>query len=181
MAAMASSTIIRSRARHAVFTARRVSHSAQLTFYIAHELGHIALGHVNGNDAIVEDLDTSAEGDQNQSSTDDEELAADRYALELLTGSPEFHVTHALSAGSPAELARVAIEAGPILGVDPALLALCFARSTNKWGLAMASLRKIGDPNRPAGRIVNQALRSQIEVGELSHEEVSYLDAVASV
>ena len=52
-----------------------------LLFHLAHELGHIALGHVDANGAIVD-----TEIAKNDDVRDDDEVAADELALELLAG-----------------------------------------------------------------------------------------------
>lgn len=60
--------------------------SGFLLFHLAHEIGHIALGHLGENGAIVDD-DFEEQAKNSKSA---EEVAADRFALELLTGNPDF-------------------------------------------------------------------------------------------
>jgi hypothetical protein len=68
--------------RFAILLARDANYPAPIAFYLAHELGHAALGHTRDHVAVVEFGDLLT--DQGES-RDDEEKAADRYALELLT------------------------------------------------------------------------------------------------
>ena len=53
-----------------------------LLFDLAHELGHVTLGHTNGGAWVIDkEIDADAE--------DEEEQAANRFALELITGNPD--------------------------------------------------------------------------------------------
>lgn len=146
-----------------------------IAFYLAHELGHIALGHVSDGSAIV-DLDDSAEG--LNSPQDDEEVAADRYALELLTGSPEPAVLPKLSRYSAKELARVAIEIAEEIQVEPGTLALCFGYSTKDWATANASMQYIYTERKPVWKEVNELALSQLNTEVLPPDYVDYLSAV---
>ena len=66
--------------RPAVFLARNSSYPAPTAFTLAHELGHIVLGHVAPSSALVELEDPAS-----AATSDDQELAANRFALSLLT------------------------------------------------------------------------------------------------
>lgn len=59
---------------------RRSRHTAWLLFILAHELGHLVLGHVPEDGAL---LDEHIDKD----STDSEEEQANAFAVELLTGA----------------------------------------------------------------------------------------------
>ena len=53
-----------------------------LLFDLAHELGHVTLGHTQGGAWVIDaEIDADAE--------DEEEQAANRFALELITGNPD--------------------------------------------------------------------------------------------
>ncbi len=64
--------------------ARDSEFPSYLAFYLAHELGHVSLGHLSANPVVVDF------GDHNLLSPgeDAEEIAADRFALEVLDGFP---------------------------------------------------------------------------------------------
>lgn len=176
MAAMTTSV----RQRGAIFTARKPTHPAQIAFYIAHELGHIALGHVRDGQSIVEALTLDpGEGDDG-TAPDDEELAADRYAFELLTGKPELVVQGPLGKGTPQELVDLAVQAGEALRVDPGLMILCFGRQTGRWPISAAALKLLPDHTGEIPSQINRALRSQLDPEMLSSEDLAYLDAVVA-
>lgn len=178
MAAMA--TAVRDRA--VIFTARKPIHAAQVAFYVAHELGHIALGHVRNDRAIVEALSMDPDEIDDGVEVDDEEVAADRFAFELLTGIPDFSVGGSVDRGTGRELARVATNAGLQNRIDPGLLILCYGKETGRWPVAVTALKLIQDNTaRPVASQINRGLRSQLDPDMLSSQDRGYLDAVVAV
>jgi len=166
--------------RCAIFTARRPLHPAQIAFYLAHELGHIALEHVRGGDTIVEALTLDPEEPFDNSEDDPDELQADEFALELLTGTRSFNVFGPALRGTARELSRVAVETGRELRVDPGLLILCYARSSGRWPVASAALRSLPDHRVDVAKQINRALRTQIDASQISTEDSEYLHAVVA-
>ena len=69
----------------AVVLSKNAKHSAWLLFILTHELGHIVQGHVSRDGVLVDEL-------VDRSIRDKEEKAANAFALELLTGTPELRV-----------------------------------------------------------------------------------------
>lgn len=116
--------------RFAILLARDANYPAPIAFYLAHELGHAALGHTKNHAAVVEfgDLLTERGGGE-----DDEEKAADRFALELLTGMPEPQFVPAGSSFNAPALAEVALKSAEELKIEPGIIALCFGHSTGAW------------------------------------------------
>lgn len=176
MAAMTTSV----GARGAIFTARKPVHPAQVAFYIAHELGHIALSHVREGQSIVEALTLDPEETDNGVPPDDEEVAADRFAFELLTGQPALRVQGPTDKGTTRELVETAISTGRSLRVDPGLIILCFGRESNRWSLAGAALKLLPDHDVAVTAQINRALRTQLDPEMLSSEDRAYIDAVAA-
>jgi len=170
MAAMAVGT----RSTAAVLLGKDSDFPPHIAFYLAHELGHIALGHVGDGSAIV-DLDDAPEGVNMPE--DAEERAADQYALELLTGHAEPTVLPK-GAYSAKELARVATEIAPETGVEPGTLALCFGYSTGDWATANASMNSIYMERKPVWNEVNQLALSQLHTDDLSLDSADYLFSV---
>ena len=166
--------------RGAIFTARKPTHPAQVAFYIAHELGHIALGHVRDGLSIVEALTLDPEESDDGVELDDEEVAADRFAFELLTGQPALDVQGPSGKGTAKELVDIAVEMGHTLHIDPGLIILCFGRGTGRWALGGAALKMLPDHDSAVTVQINRALRSQLDAEMLSFEDQAYIDAVAA-
>jgi hypothetical protein len=160
--------------RAAVLLGRDSSFPATLAFYLAHELGHIALGHLTADRQIVDlqDEEPSLESDS-------EELEADAYALELLTGRPSLTV---LPSGPGRvhgrSVAQSASAAASELQIEPGTLALCFGYSTGDWRTANAALNEIYAPAQPVWRAVNAIAIEQLDLSELPGDAGEFVEAV---
>lgn len=147
----------------------------QIAFYLAHELGHIALGHL-GNDEQIVDLEAKtwiSHGD------DGEERDADAFALELLTGRSEPTVLPAFQGRRSArELAEISLKSSLELGIEPGVIAQLFGHSTEDWELASASLNHIYEAGKPVWNEVNQIARNQINLDEVPADARDFLGVV---
>jgi hypothetical protein len=162
--------------RPAILLGKDALYPAPIAFYLAHEIAHVALGHLAGDRLIVDlEGETPAimEGDE-------EEQAADRYALEVLTGDPRPTVLpHPKGARSTArELARIALQAGPELRIEPGMLAQCFGYSTGDWQTATGALKQIYASAEPVWKRVNEVARNQLGLDDASPETVDFLEAI---
>lgn len=168
--------VVESNRRHAVLLGRDAAFPAQAAFTLAHELGHVALGHLDGASAIV-DMDDPATA----SERDEQERAADRYALEVLTGSsaPQFRTDG--GDYNAAGLARAALDAGAASRIEPGTLALILAYQTGEWAVAIAALRFIYGRPRPIWRDVNEVARSQLDWRGIGDDAGEWLERVAAI
>ena len=161
--------------RPAILLARDSMYPAHASFFLAHEIAHIVLRR-NGTDGVVVDFER-----ESAAAVDDEELGADAFALELLTGRQRPTVLPWASKYSAGELARVALEAGPDLGIEPGTLALCFGHSTGDWATAQAALRRIYDAPKPVWREINRLAMNQLSGERVPDDFSSFLAAVLGV
>ncbi|MCO8310345.1 ImmA/IrrE family metallo-endopeptidase [Pseudomonas mandelii] len=101
--------------------------SGFLLFHLAHELGHIALGHVGANGTIVDD-EIKKDGALDK---DADELAADQFAIQLLTGNTHgnFKLQQLMKT---AMLARLAIQYGKDHKIDPTHIVLNCAHNDKR-------------------------------------------------
>jgi len=166
--------------RHAILVARESGPPAQYMFHVAHELGHIVLGHLANTTAIIDADPADPANDPQELVDDDEENAADEFAEELLTGNAHFRVDRGLGGtqGNANELARIAMATGKKLGIDPGHVVLCFADATGDWALAMSAIKHIPDQEEKPSHLVNEVLWSQIQSTE-DAESLAFLQAVA--
>ena len=141
-----------------------------LAFHVAHELGHIMLGHVRpGAHALVDETLTGNSGNGTQ------EKEADRFACELLTGSPEPRLQDRRVRG--AGLAVAAARSGPPLGIDPGVYALIYAKSNNRWPVAQSALVHLG-LDAGGRKAIAEQLRRRTEDAELSETEERLLSVL---
>lgn len=160
--------------RSAVLLGRDANYPPQIAFYVAHELGHLALGHIRAGETIVDlgDLGRAASG------RDDEENAADRYALTVLTGMAEPKVVGDLGRGGARQLAEAALRASEGLRVEPGTLALCFGYNTRRWDVATGALRHIYERPKPVWQEVNGIALEQLDLAAVTEDARAYLETV---
>lgn len=158
---------------YALLIGRKSRFAAQVAYDIAHELGHVALDHVADQVALL-DVDDPLRS----SNIDSEEEAADRFALELLTGSPEPEIWWNLDDFNGAMLSRAAMDASAATRVDPGVIILCFAHQTGSWGQAIHALRSIPPGPTSIGPYVNEVAAQQFEWARLPRESKDFLRAV---
>lgn len=163
-------TVVTSGGRYAVLLGRDSNYPAPVAFTLAHELGHVVLGHLDGSLALVDVDDPAIAVDE-----DAEESAADKFALTLLTGMPQPDIRTNIDRFGPRQLAAAAMEAGPDQGIEPGTLALCLAYRTNRWAAALGALRHIYAGRRPVWREVNGIAAGQLEWGALGDAGADYL------
>lgn len=160
--------------RAAILLGKDSSYPAHVAFYVAHELGHIALGHLRAGSILV-DLDSNKLAD---SAEDPEEAEADRYALELLTGIPTPTVLSLTGRPSARALGYAALTSADKLGIEPGTLALCFGYSTGNWRIANGAMRFIYSSAKPVWREVNAVAAKQLSLENVPDDAQSYLAAV---
>lgn len=117
-----------------------------ILFHLAHELGHIALGHLDPNGAIVD-----YEIQKNPDDKDESERAADNYALELLSGKQlNMRLTQVQR---PENLAITVTHYGRQHAIAPTHVLLNCAYNGNFWGLCSNTLKVLAQGRKDHGTI----------------------------
>lgn len=159
--------------RHAILLSRDASYAAITAFTLAHEIGHIALGHLQGADVLVD-----AEEPHNTDDNDRDEIEADRYALELLLGTSEPDIRINFATFNSLELAEVVVRTGPQYAIEPGTLALAVAYRRNAYPVAMAALRHIyGEPSS-VWRSINRVAAREISLEATDDDSAEFLTRV---
>lgn len=162
---------VRVHGRYAVLVGRESGYGAQVAYIVAHELGHIAHQHLAEASALVEaDDPITRDGD-------DEEHAADSYALELLTGDARTVVEASDPEFTASQLADVALRAAPELAIDPGVLALCLGHSSGRWRQAFGALKVIQRGKQDVGSFINGIARHQLAWPDLTLDTREFLEA----
>lgn len=157
--------------RPVIVIAKNAKYSAWMSFILAHELAHIALGHLQPDELLVDESisDTSY---LFADAADLEEVAADKFAIELLNGRPgaEYKAARPLN---PNELIAAAMREQKGRGVDAGHVILNYGHTSGEWGVAMAALSRIDHSD--ARLLLWDALRSQIDAERLSPDSYEFL------
>jgi Zn-dependent peptidase ImmA (M78 family) len=153
--------------------------AAWLAFVLAHELGHIAADHVTGGARIIDEKINPEDGENEQ------ELEADRFAVELIYGRAEAAYRF-LGKPTPNKLAELAISAGVRDRVNPASVALNYAWLMNQegekvWGLATKAIQQLEGSTRSANEIISEYLNNQLNWESLSEDNREFLEHIASI
>ena len=162
--------VVRVEGRFAILLGRDAGYPAPVAFTLAHELGHVMLGHLADAPALVdlEDPALATDGDQ-------QEDEADRFALALLTGSPEPDIQTNLDHFNAPTLAAAVLDAAGRYAVEPGTLALCLAHRKRAWPVAMSAMKFIYSQRKPAWREVNGIADSELDWDALGEEAGHYL------
>lgn len=162
--------------RPVILITKKTPAPAWMLFILAHEMGHVALGHLEQREggALV-DEDVSEEANQ----ADDQERTANAYAIELLTGNKYFSLARALKAPS---LARAAILRGRQEQIDPGHIILHAVKNTEMngkipWGLAGAALKLIGQ-DVPVALMCAEHLKRNLDLDALSDDSFEFLERI---
>jgi hypothetical protein len=159
--------------RNAILLAKDSEYPPHIAFYLAHELGHAALKHVKEGSALV-DLELPIR----DLASDPEELAADKFALELLTGEPSPKIVPFNYRGGSRSLAAAAINASEGLMIEPGTLALCFGYSSGNWAVANGAMRRIYSTPKAVWREVNGIALRQLDLDRIPEDLRLYVRAV---
>ena len=162
--------------RHAILFSREARYPAMAAFTLAHEIGHIALGHVPADDMLVDAEDPAATADH-----DDEELAADRFALEVLLGDPDPDIRIPFDRFNHVELAQAVLQAGPRYGIDPGTIALAVAHRRNAWPVAMAAMRLIQPQAIDVPSMINQVAQGQLDLDRLGYDTSVFIERTLGI
>lgn len=161
--------------RFAIFLAKDSQYPAPSAFHLAHELGHIFLGHLAPGQSIV---DLGGLGDPEDEPADDEEQQADAFAMELLTGVPQLRLEIEGEGRAARRLAGQARAIEQQYRIDAGVVALSYGFQTTNWPTAIASLAHIYEQPFPVWKAVNRIAERNIRWETLEEESESYVRAV---
>ena len=139
-------------------------------FILAHEIGHLALGHIPENGFL---LDMKAAED-----TDDEERQANDFAWALLTGRRDY-VFYTSPRWKAAQIAEAARYYGARDGVSPGVLACHHSYSHPQYsGAAFKAVADL-EPGADAVGQIRSAAADALDLGQLPDESADYLARLA--
>lgn len=162
---------IRQHGRSAIVLCKNTT-ASYLLFHLAHEIGHIALGHLGNVDGSLVDVKI------NSNDSDSDELAADAFAVQLLNGLDTRYSIGARFMGGQ-HLAVSAVSYGNQNRIDPGHIVLNYAHVAKDFAIANMALKHLA--NVPSTEIVNRNLMRQISLDALSDDQTSMLTKALAI
>lgn len=164
---------VKMRGRSVVVLCKQEQFTAWLLFVLAHELGHIVLGHIPDDGVLLdENVKTNL--------VDAEEEAANKFAIGLLTGDEERRYFTPGRWPNAVQLAKDARDIGRLHHVDPGHVVLNYAYTMGNgfWGVANAALA-ILEPRRDALGMVRRKLAEHLDWSNLPEDSSKFLMRVS--
>lgn len=161
--------------RSAIVLSKKHRYSAAMLFVLAHELGHILLGHC-GDNGISMDKNFSWDADDDDAEC---ERRADEFAVELLTGEPDTVYVSDLWLTSE-QLADAARAMSLQNCVDPGVVALNYAWGKNFHQVGRGAL-KIIEPDADAAQTVQSVCAQRMRWENLTEESAFYLQRLLHI
>lgn len=164
--------------RPVILVTKKASAPAWMLFVLAHEMGHLALGHLEQCEggAIVDEKVSEEDCD-----IDEQERSANAYALHLLTGGERgtIRLSRLMEAAS---LASAALKFGHSSGIDPGHVILNAVKNSpvngkEPWPLGNAALKHIGE-DIPTAQMCREALRRNVDMDALSDDSFEFLERI---
>jgi hypothetical protein len=132
--------------RPVIVISRRNDSKSWLSFILGHELGHIALGHVAPDSAIIDVALQKESTYAAESLGDPQESQADAFSLAVLGGrGADAAQADWSSRESAVNLAVAAREQAVALGIAPGHIVLRYAFRTKRWPEAAVALRFLSE------------------------------------
>lgn len=143
--------------RPVIVIAKKKSSRAWLSFILAHELGHIALGHLRPGSTIVDISLQEGATYATDEQSDRQEAAADAFALEVMGGDAVGVEVHTWAERlAPVELAVKARTAAKAHGVEAGHFILRYAFIHRRWSDAVTALRFLSEDFHPEAALVGE-------------------------
>ena len=160
--------VVRADGRFAIVLSKKGT-PAHLLFHLAHELGHIANGHLRENGFVADEKISGADAG------DADEKEADAYAIRLLNGKEvRWGPGTSLGFRSGAALYKAALSKATQERIDVGHIILNYGNSQQTHALANVALKSI--PGESDGiKVVNSAFFHSLDIGKLSDDQFELL------
>ena len=139
-----------------------------LAFHLAHELGHIMLGHVAPDKPPIVDSELDARVN------DAEEKTTDEFATEVLTGVHHLSIEREYGLTAP-KLAAASRAFGRDNAIDPGSVSLIYGRSAERWPVAQRALQLL-EQDQGAHEMIARELLRHLATENMSDSAAQFLE-----
>lgn len=154
---------IRSNGNFAVVLSRKGT-ASEMLFWLAHEIGHIALGHLASDGFLADEKEGAAQ--------DNDEVEANDFALKLLNGRPANYTLGRFMVAQ--SFATAALQYGKANAIDPGHVVLNVAKNMKAFPLGKAALKFIPDQDDACIK-VNRNFYANADFHRLSDDQAALL------
>lgn len=173
--------VIKTNDRPAIIISKKNSSRAWLTFIIAHELGHIANGHLDHDGSIIDVALQEKVTYETESANDIQEREADSFAFAMLGGEQVTSIINSWSERiSSVDIAIRSREASETTGVESGHFVLRYAFRTKRWPDAMNALSFLSEDADPESEIRSVLARS-LDFGLVSDDIKEYVCQITGI
>lgn len=164
--------------RPVIVLAKKKSSRAWLSFILAHEIGHVALGHLQPGSSIIDISLEETATYLTESASDTQESEADEFALQAMGGEDIAAEIRTWSGNAtPVELAVNARRAASRFAIEAGHFILRHAFATRRWPESITALRFLSEDFNPESALVAQ-LKQRLDLDRVSDD---LQDMVASI
>lgn len=159
--------VVRDKGRFAIVLSKR-GHPAHLLFHLAHEVGHIARGHLQEDGFVADEKIDSA-------SSDGDEQEADQYGVCLLNGA---NLRYGAKDGRQALNAEVlhlsAVSLGKKNKVDAGHIIANYGFNQDRYPVAALALKRLGGASQ-GGPVINEVFFASLSRDHVSDDQLELL------
>jgi hypothetical protein len=154
--------------RPAIVIARKKSSRAWLSFILSHEIGHIALKHLQPSSSIIDISLQETSTYAVESSADRQEAEADAFALHLMGGGEvDNEIAQWTATSTPVEIAVLAREASAKLRIEAGHFVLRHAFRTKRWAESVTALGFLSEDFDPQTALTQQ-LKKRLDMQRIA-------------
>lgn len=172
---------LRADAHPAIVIARKNDSKAWLSFVLAHELGHVLLGHLPHDGAIVEGSLQDTSAFEAESQLDEQELEANAFAHAILGGPAADQAVQAWNRrATMMDLVDLAMEAAGSLKTAPGHLILRYAFLSRRWAESSMALRFIAD-DMDAQKTLITRMQANVDTRLIGEDLQDFVEQVTGI
>ncbi len=142
-----------------------------MLFDLAHELGHIARGHLNEENGQCH-VDAKIEN----TSTDNIEKEANEFAFQVISGQKSLRIVPTAGLLKASNLARAAQQYGNDHHIDPTHIALNYGFAQNCWGAAINAVKLLCADKESDQSFVRAMMKSGMDLENINEDDFKVLE-----
>ncbi len=142
-----------------------------MLFDLAHELGHIAKGHLNAENGQCH-VDAKIEN----ASTDEIEKEANEFAFQVISGQKSLRIVPTAGGLNGENLARAAHNFGSNNHIDPTHIALNYGFAQKRWAVAVSAVKLLCEGSVPDQDLVKTMMKSGMDLENIHEDNLKVLE-----